>query len=248
MAAPSLFASPYGGTSTRVKPAGFGGVPQTLSDRIYAGAGPAPTAAPAAPNPNPYTGMVYKKGYSDIAHQGYNELGTRYGRGAGLYDLYQGALADPAAQGRKFQDFFTTAAKGITDPAMRDFNKEVSNVGANVAARFGGNASSEEARQTYNTSDLFSRNLTEALARLAPQAAGLGLEYTGELGTAARGAVNEQDQLTQLILQALNKPKKPNTLGQLAGTAIGTAGGALLGGPAGAKAGGAVGGITAGGV
>jgi hypothetical protein len=170
--------------------------------------------------PNPYTALGNKakqRFYKNV----YADIGQRSQRATGAYDLYGQALADPAAAGRKFQGFFDEAAGGITAPAMRDFTNQLSTVGAQSAARFGGNASSEEQRNVYNTSDLFSRNLTEALARLAPQAAQLGQNYTGELGTAARGATSELDRL--IGGYDPEKLKKSNLLGKVVGTGLSVA-------------------------
>jgi hypothetical protein len=181
--------------------------------------------APYAPARNPYTGLG-NRAKQRFAKQQYADIGQRYGRSAGLYDLYGSALADPAAAGHKFQGFFDEAARGITAPAMRDFTNTLSGVQANTAARFGGNASSEESRQTYNTSDLFSRNLAEALARLAPQAAQLGQNYTSELGGAARGATSELDDLLRGFDPT--KLKRGNALAKILGTGLGVAGNFFL--------------------
>ena len=131
---------------------------------------PKPAAA-AAPARQPFS---YSSSYTGIGNrakqqfekQKYADVGQRAERSNDLYSLYGSALVDPAGQGKKFQGFFDEAAHGIAAPAMRDFNQQLTTVGANTAARFGGNASSEEQRNVYNTSDLFSRNLSEALARL----------------------------------------------------------------------------------
>lgn len=194
--------------------------------------------------------MPYVQPYTSLGHKArqrfeqgkYRDIQQRGTRTAGLYDLYGSALADPAAQGRKFQGFFDEAAQGIAAPAMRDFTNQLTTVGANTAARFGGNVSSEEQRQTYNTSDLFSRNLSEALARLAPQAAQMGQNYTGELGTAARGSEAGLDELLGMF-----DPKKLakgkgflKTLGTLAGTAGGFALGGVKGADIGSKVGGSL--------
>lgn len=174
---------------------------------------------------SPYTGLG-NKAKQRFEKQKYADIGQRHERAGGLYDLYGSALRDPAGTGRQFQGFFDEAAQGIAAPAMRDFDQLLARVGANTAARFGGNASSEEQRNVYNTSDLFLRNLSEALARLAPQAAQLGQSYTGELGTAARGATSELDQL--LAMFDPTKLKKGGGLGKILGTAVGVGANALL--------------------
>lgn len=142
-----------------------------------------------------------------------------------LDDLYKKALKNPAAPGQAYQGFFNEAAQGYAAPAMRDFAKTLSGVQANTAARFGGNASTEESRQEYNTSDLFSRNLSEALARLAPQAAQLGLQYTRELGQGKRSQKG---------------PPWAKLLGTLGGGALGFAAGGPAGALKGATTGGAI--------
>lgn len=163
------------------------------------------------------------------------ERTTRMGERQGAYDQ---ALSDPTGTANLFRSYFDEAAQGIAAPAMRDFGNTLASVQGNTAARFGGNASSLEQKNVYNTSDLFSRNLSEALARLAPQAAGMGLQYTGMLGQAAGEASGERDRLSQLILSGIGqygqpKPKGGNLLGALAGGV----GGFLAGGPGGAAAG-----------
>jgi len=191
-----------------------------------------PTPAPAAAAPrepfsysSPYTGLG-NRAKQQYGKQQYADIGQRADRSGDLYSLYGSALVDPAAQGRKFQSFFDEAAGGIAAPAMRDFNQQLATVGANTAARFGGNASSEEQRNVYNTSDLFSRNLSEALARLAPQAAQMGQNYTSELGTAARGATSELDQA--LAGFDPTKLKKGGGLGKVLGAGLGIAANAFL--------------------
>lgn len=175
------------------------------------------------PYVQPYRSLG-KRAKQHFAEGQYRDVQQRSDRTAGLYSLYGSALADPAAQGRKFTGFFNEAAQGIAAPAMRDFSQQLATVGANTAARFGGNASTEEQRNVYNTSDLFSRNLSEALSRLAPQAAQMGQNYTGELGTAARGSEGGLDAVLSTF-----DPKKLakgngmlKTLGGLAGTAAGS--------------------------
>ena len=188
-----------------------------------------PGGGPPVQGQGTYRGVgKFKKAGERFTQQLYGEMPERYGRSRRAYDRYEGYLDDPTSAGRQFQSFFETAGQGISAPAMRDFTKELSGVQASTAARFGGNASTEEQRNVYNTSDLFSRNLTEALARLAPQAAGLGVQYGGQLGEAAHGAVGEQDQLAQMILQAIQaNKKKPVDIGNILGTLGGAAIGAL---------------------
>lgn len=186
----------------------------------------------------PYTSLG-KKAKQRFTQGQYRDIQGRSERTSGLYGLYGSALADPAAQGRKFSGFFDQAAQGIAAPAMRDFTNQLAGVQASTAARFGGNASTEEQRNVYNTSDLFSRNLSEALARLAPQAAQMGQNYTSELGGAARGSEQGLDQLLAMFdPKRLAKGKGVlKTLGTLGGAAAGFA----IGGPPGAGAGAKVG-------
>lgn len=157
---------------------------------------------------------------------------------AGRYDT---ALADPTHAAGLFSSFYDNAAQGFAAPAMRDFGNTLSGVQANTAARFGGNASSEEGRNVYNTSDLFSRNLSESLARLAPQAVSQGLEYTGQLGQASTGAANERDQLNQQILSGVSMYGAKKKKGSLFGTALGAITGGIKGFMTGGPVGGAVG-------
>lgn len=165
------------------------------------------------------------------------EQGRRERAGA-LQGQYDAALADPAAQGQKFSDFFRTAADAYGAQANRDFGNTLARTQASTAARFGGNASSEESRNVYNTSDLFARNLTEQLAGYAPQAAQMGLNYTGMLGNAAGQAQGEMDDLSRMILAGIGMfPQKEKKGGDIFGALVGGGIGYLTGGPAGAAAG-----------
>lgn len=137
------------------------------------------------------------------------------------------ALLDPTGTADRFGSYFQTAAQGIAAPALRDFANTLSNVQGSTAARFGGNASTEETRNGFNASDLFSRNLSEALARLAPQQAQMGLDYAGQLQGSAAGAAGEEDRLRGDIIQLVGTQKpakqKKSVLGTIAGTAAGIA-------------------------
>lgn len=150
----------------------------------------------------------------------------REARASGLADRYDQGLGDIEGTVGRFSDIYNKVGRAIADPAMRDFQQTQARVGANVASRFGGGVSSEELRQGYNTSDLFSRNLGEALARLGGEQVQAGLNYTNQLGGAAEGAASERDRLQQTILQGLSmgrqyKPKKNawDVIGGLAGGA-----------------------------
>lgn len=162
----------------------------------------------------------------------------RQGRMQDRQGAYDRALDDPTGTANLFRSYFDEAARGIAAPAMRDFGNTLAGVQGNTAARFGGNASSLEQKNVYNTSDLFSRNLSDALARLAPQAAGMGLNYTNMLGGAAGEASSERDRLTQLILSGIGQYAQPQKRGgNLLGALAGGVGGFLAGGPGGAAAG-----------
>ena len=173
------------------------------------------------------------------------QLQQRDRRSTALQGQADAALADPTGQAGIYQDYYQKAADAFTAPAMRDFTQTQSRLGANVASRFGGNASGEEIRQTNQAGDVFSRNLTEALAGLAPQAAAAGQRHTDQLVGAANASTTDADQLRQIMLQnilgmAQQKPSGGGILGAIGGIGGGIIGG-LLGGPAGAAAGAGVG-------
>jgi hypothetical protein len=174
---------------------------------------------------SPYTGLAGNKGRATkgFSRQLYGEMPERYGRTQELQGRYDSALADPAGTAGQFTDFFKRAAQGFAAPAQRDFEHSVSNVQANTAARFGGNASGEELRNVYNAGDAFSRNLTESLSQLAPQEAEMGLRHTGQLGEAAGRGADEQDRLAQLILAAIQSGGGGVDWGKILGTAGGIA-------------------------
>lgn len=152
---------------------------------------------------------------------------------------YDSALNNPTGTADMFGDYFQTAANAYAAPAIHDFNQNLAGVRSNTASRFGGNASSSELKNIYNTSDLFTRNLSNAIAQLAPQAAGMGLQYTNMLGGAEQQANTERQGLTNDVLQGISmygapQPKKGSLLGGLVGAGLGF----LKGGPVGAIAGG----------
>lgn len=138
---------------------------------------------------------------------------------------YDQALGDPTGTANLFGDYFRQAAEGFAAPALRDFNNQLAGVRSNTASRFGGGGSSAELKNVYNTSDLFSRNLSESLARLAPQAAGMGLQYTGMLGDAAGQAARERNALDSSVLSGISmfgQPQKKKSLfGSLMGAGLG---------------------------
>jgi len=123
---------------------------------------------------------------------------------------YETALYDPEGTTNRFSDIYNKVGQAIAAPAMRDYQQTQARVGANVASRFGGGVSSEELRQGYNTGDLFSRNLGEALARLGGEQVQAGQNWTSQMGQAASQSADERDRLEQLILQgvSMGKPRK----------------------------------------
>lgn len=154
--------------------------------------------------------------------------GQRAGERQGAYDA---ALSDPTGTADLFGDYFQQAAEGYAAPQQRQFQNTVATNAANVAGRFGGNASTIEAGTIRNTADDFSRNLTEALARLAPQQVAAGQNYTSQLGEAAGQAGSEYDRSLQLIMDALGMQRQ-NEKDSKKGGLLGAAGG-ILGGVAG---------------
>lgn len=155
--------------------------------------------------------------------------------------LYGAALGDPTGTANQFGEFFRTAAEGFSRPALEDFRQNIGRVQANTAARFGGNVSGEEFRQVDRASDLFSRNLTDALARLAPQQLQAGMDYTGQLGQRAGFLANQFNTSRSMLGQGIQGlPQGGGLFGTLLGTALGigslaipgggTIGGKLLGG------------------
>ncbi len=240
MTAPAMAFGGGGWLRNRLKPPGMGlnifGTPVPATPAVAAPAPPAASSTapwtqyqvPGGQGTNPYGGDLLNKAKQRFEQAKYRDIRQRSARSTGLYDLYGSALADPTGQTAKYQGAFDTAAQGMAAPAMRDFTQQLASVQGNTAARFGGNASTEENRGVYNTSDLFSRNLSEALARLAPQAVTAGQNATGELGTAARGATGELDQALGGFDPT--KLKKGNALAKILGTGLGIAGEVASGG------------------
>lgn len=187
-----------------------------------------------SPNPTDIGGThrdsAYRSGRYVTGSLLKQERGTE-ARASGLADRYDTGLGDIEGTVGRFSDMYQKYGRAIADPAMRDFDQTLARTGANVASRFGGNVSSEELRQGYNTSDLFTRNLGEALARLGGEQVNAGLAYTGQLGQAAEGAATERDRLRQTILQGISmgrqyKPKK--NVGDYVGAIAGGAASAIL--------------------
>lgn len=167
-------------------------------------------------------------------------------REQGLSGLYDNALANPTGTADLFGKYFQQAAQGYAAPLMRDFTGALSGVAGNVARRFGGNGSSEENRASSLASDLFSRNLSESLAQLAPQQVQAGLAYTGQLGQAQQAAAGQSDILKELLLGSLGQTQGQGS-GLNIGSILGSVGGTLLGGPLGGVIGNKLGGLFGGG-
>lgn len=155
--------------------------------------------------------------------------------------LYGAALGDPTGTADLFGGYFRQAAEGYSRPALEDFRQNIGRVQANTAARFGGNVSGEEFRQVDRASDLFSRNLTDALARLAPQQVQAGADYTNQLGNRAGMLFGQSNTSRSMLGQGIQAlPQGGGLFGSLLGTALGigslampgggTIGGKLLGG------------------
>lgn len=140
--------------------------------------------------------------------------------------MYEDSLYDIEGTVDRFSDIYRKAGEAIAAPAQRDYQQHAARVGANAASRFGGNVSSEELRQGYNTGDLFSRNLSEAMARLGGEQVGAGLNYTGQLGGAAAQAAEERDRLRQMILQGISYAKpRAKPVGEVVGGIVASAAG-----------------------
>lgn len=204
----------------------------------------------------------YRRGvYDQVASFGGGSLGDAYRYGADtlapdaqrrsnrsrkLNDQFDSALADPTGTADLFGSYFKKAAEGYAAPALRDFQTSVGNVAANTAGRFGGNASTIEQDAVRGASNDFSRNLTEGLARLAPEQVAAGRAYTGQVGQAAEGATGQYDDMLNRLLALLQfrrsgEKGKSGLAGALGGI-IGGVGGTLLGGPAGGAIGAQAGG------
>lgn len=148
-------------------------------------------------------------------------------------------MSDPNRIAGLFGGAYQRAGEAISAPALRDFTKTQAGLQGSIASRFGGNASSVEGGALANAGDIFSRNLTEALAGLVPQQVGQGLQYTGQVAAQGQAARDEEDRIRQMILSAIGgvgeKPK--SGFANFAGGLLGTAAGALTGGLATGKIG-----------
>lgn len=164
----------------------------------------------------------------------------RRDRSGRLNELYDAALEDPTATADMYGDYFQQAAEGYAAPQQREFQNTVGRTAANVAGRFGGNASSIELSAVNRAGDDFSRNLTEGLARLAPEQVAAGQRYTDQLGGAAGEAGAQYDRSLMMLMEALQfrregEKRKSGLLGAVGGIAGGVAGSFL--GPLGTAAG-----------
>ena len=194
---------------------------------------------PYAPPPRVYGTDDRNQNLSDFANQQSGEYSRSRATANAVSGQYYDALYNPTKTADMFGGYVKQQAQGITDPAMRDFSQTLDKSRASSAARFGGNGSTEEQRGVYNTSDLFSRNLSEALARLAPESAQLGLQYTGQLGAASNAANTNANTQAGLIFSSLTAEQQKDPFWQkLLGIAVGAGAGFLAGGPAGAVVGG----------
>lgn len=154
-------------------------------------------------------------------------LAGKVGEGAGRVAGYDQGLSkyfnDPTSGANDYLPFFQKAAGAASAPALRDFTQTQTTLGANIASRFGGNASSEESRQLTNSGDLFSRNLTEALARIGPQAITAGQTRGSQLLSARGQAGGEQQDFMQMLMEMLNQKEEAPWWQKALGTGAGIA-------------------------
>lgn len=200
-------------------PFGFTGTPQPTAQRMQQSRGGAPGS---------FRDQRTQVGYEVNKLRG--QLPKRNARENRINDLYDQSLADPIGTADKFKQGFSDYATAWAAPQQREFRDTISGVAGNVAARFGGNASSEEQRQVNAAGDRFSGNLTEGIARLAPEAFQAGAQYTQALGGASEDANARSDRIRALIMEGvlgIRDKQKTNVFGQIVG-AVGGAAGALL--------------------
>jgi len=177
-----------------------------------------------------------------FAESASNRAGVAAGGRQTLQQMLLQALQDPTGNAEQFQGFFEDAARAGSAAPLRDFQDILQKSQANVAGRFGGNVSSEELRVVDRGSDLFSRNLTEALAQIGPQAVAAGQQQTNFTLGARRLLGQEELDIQSLLLQAIQGEKKEsNFFGRAVGAVAGGIGGFALGGPPGAVGGAQVG-------
>ena len=148
----------------------------------------------------------------------------REARAGRLQGYGDSLLLDPTRAANLFQGQYAQTAAALAAPQQRQFADTVRGVAGNTAARFGGNASTEENRQVNAASDLFSRNLAEQIAGLSAQSVGAGTQYAFGVNQAGEQAMSDQDRVTAMILQAVAgypEKQKSNFGSQALGTAIG---------------------------
>lgn len=162
----------------------------------------------------------------DLVSVGRTAEESRRGRGKRAQDIDEllwAAFTSPSGGAEGYLPFFEQAAQGAAAPVLRDFNEIVTSRAANVAGRFGGDPTTEEQRVVRGTADDFSRNLTEALARVGPQAISASQAATGQmLGARSVYGQEEADFMSLLLQSALGRKPKESFWGKLAGTVLGT--------------------------
>ncbi len=143
-----------------------------------------------------------------------------------------------------YEDIFAKAAMANAAPIQEQYEDVLGRSSANVARRFGGNPSSEEARIIGTTSRGFGRLLSEQLAAIGPQAVAAAQGQQRLLaGIQAQYAGQESDLLSLLLQAARDQRGGGSPWAKILGTALGAGVGFFAGNPAaGAQVGGAVGG------
>lgn len=166
------------------------------------------------------------------------------GRSDSLFSLFSSALFDPVGGAGKFLGFFERAMQASLQPQFEEFDRRQDKTGANVARRFGGNASSVEVTALNLGSDRFQDFVSRQAAQLGPQALQAQFTQTAQLGNASNAASSQEATMLQMLLQALGL-QGDDSGGFNFGQALGALGGAgvgfLAGGPPGAAAGASVG-------
>lgn len=158
------------------------------------------------------------------------EAEKRRQRADSATSIYDAALADPTGTADMFGKYFDQRAQALTAGATRDYGRQIGGVTANIASRFGGNASSYEQTGANRFTEESNRSLQEVLAGLAPQQVAAGAAYTGQLGDAANAAEGNYSDAVQILLASLGfqrqgeKDEKKNSLGgTLLGAGLGLA-------------------------
>jgi len=139
-----------------------------------------------------------------------------------LQQMLMSSILNPTQSADTFLSYYQEAANAAAAPALRDFQNIIGNVQANTASRFGGNVSSEEGRMVTRTSDDFTRNLTEALARVGPQAVAAGQAQDQFTLGARRMLGSEELDLERMLLAAIQGQKDSGSpWGRILGTVAG---------------------------